>query len=45
MLDDRPDYPMTILVHVELGGRIDQETFRAAVAEAVRGHTFSVCKS
>ena len=38
LLDDRPDYPMTFFVQLNLTGRLGPEAFDAAIGEALSRH-------
>ena len=37
-LDDRPEYPMTSVIHLDFEGEIDAARFDVALADAVKRH-------
>ncbi len=43
LLDDRPAYPMTSVIDVQLRGKLDEEVFRAALDEVLGRHPLLGC--
>ncbi len=43
LLDDRPAYPMTSVIDVQLRGRLNEDVFRAALDEVLKRHPLLGC--